>query len=316
MINNYNLNKLTLPAFLVSLTIMVSFTFVISTGLFTILNSFKEVNFFILWPIVSSIFFCILTSINYAVNTLPLKKSFNIGSLKIDNSYFFKPELAEQRDEEKYYTKFKELEKEYYDLQHNLDDLYKEITEKTKLLDNEYYLSNIFIRHHVNSSRLIRSFANLMKENNSNWKYEFINNVLDECCTILMNNDADKSSSVYFIENEHLKMYAYNRIEFSSSRNRKFKKGEGFAGEIWNSNESKLINDISNSKYFEGRYTPKHKYGSIIGLPISIGDTVYGVLNIQGEDKNAFNEDDLTSARFYAEICALAHLYDILKVDK
>ena len=171
------------------------------------------------------------------------------------------------------------------------------------------------VRHHKNSSRLVRTLVQLLEEKKSDWKKEFCNNVLDECGTVLQKDRADKSSSIYLINNrEQLEVYAYNRIEFSSSRQRKFSKGEGFAGGIWASGESMLINDIEDNDLFTGEFAPTHEYNSILGIPIKVGNKIYGVLNIQSEKKNGFSEDDLRTVVFYADMCALAHYYDIINM--
>ncbi|GGA91473.1 hypothetical protein GCM10008025_37500 [Ornithinibacillus halotolerans] len=85
---------------------------------------------------------------------------------------------------------------------------------------------------------------------------------------------------------------------------------------MWSYGQTVLINDIKNSKFFEGEIAPKHEYGSILGVPIKIGDEVFGVLNIQSEHKNGFTHDDERSIRFYADMCALAHYYDRININK
>src|SRR5699024_4863775 len=104
-----------------------------------------------------------------------------------------------------------------------------------------------------------------------------------------------------------LEMYVYNRIEFSSSRKRRFKYEEGFAGHVWSYGETVLINNIKDSSFFKGEFAPRHEYGSILGIPIKVDEEVVGVLNIQSENV------DERSMKFYADMCALAHYYDIIK---
>ncbi|MBU9711691.1 GAF domain-containing protein [Evansella tamaricis] len=129
--------------------------------------------------------------------------------------------------------------------------------------------------------------------------------------TILLEDRSDKSSTIYFINNDdELEMFAYNRIEFSSSRERRFKQGQGFAGYIWESGETKLVSNVNNSEYFQGVYAPRHEYGSILGVPIKVGNSVVGVLCIQSEDIDEFQKDDERTVVFYADMCALAHFYD------
>jgi putative methionine-R-sulfoxide reductase with GAF domain len=213
----------------------------------------------------------------------------------------------------------KELIKENEDLKENVEkleeyniELLEELENKGLEMDEITYISDIFIRHHKNASRLVRSLTQLMAEGKESWKYEFCNNVLDECVTILLEDRADKSSTIYFInEKDELEMFAYNRIEFSSSRERFFKKGTGFAGHIWDTGEALLINDVVNDEnYFQGEFAPVHEYGSILGVPIKIGKEVVGVLCIQSENMDDFDEDDERTVAFYAEMCGLAQFYD------
>ncbi|WP_079504803.1 GAF domain-containing protein [Mesobacillus jeotgali] len=209
-----------------------------------------------------------------------------------------------------------ELNKKIEDLEEINIDLIEEVELKAIDLDEVTYISDIFIRHHKNASRLVRSLIQLLDEGKPTWKYEFCNNILDECVTILLEDRADKSSTIYFIEEEELKMFAYNRIEFSSSRERVFKKGEGFAGHIWDVNQTVLINNVNEeNEHFQGKFAPKHEYGSILGVPIRIGKKVVGVLCIQSEDPEDFAEDDERTVVFYADMCGLAHFYDKMLIS-
>jgi putative methionine-R-sulfoxide reductase with GAF domain len=150
----------------------------------------------------------------------------------------------------------------------------------------------------------------LIKESKNEWRIEFCNNVLDECVTTLKKDRADKSASIFFIENDELSMFSYYRIDFDSSRGRKFKKGDGFAGDIWESMQFKTIEDVSQHESFANDLSPHHHYQSIIGCPIQIGTEVYGVLCIQSEQKNGFDKEDEIPIKFYADICALAYFCD------
>ena len=42
-------------------------------------------------------------------------------------------------------------------------------------------------------------------------------------------------------------------------------------------------------------------------------EEVVGVLNIQNENVDGFTHDDERSVKFDADMCALAHYYDIIK---
>ena len=236
----------------------------------------------------------------------------SIGTTNISN-FMYHPDFEKQYDsiilKENKQLKTKINEQEQYS-----DELLDELETKDLELEQVAYISDIFIRHHKNASRLVRSLLQLLNEGSLHWKWEFCNNILDECVTILLEDRADKSSTIYFINGDNkLEMFAYNRIEFSSSRRRMFKKGEGFAGHIWEMGETELVSDVLNSPYFEGEYAPRHEYGSILGVPIKIGAKVARVLCIQSEDIDEFHKDDERTVIFYADMCALAHFYDKLK---
>ena len=192
--------------------------------------------------------------------------------------------------------------------------LLDELEVKDIELENVQYVSETFIRHHKNSSRLIRSLTSLIDENHSGWTTEFYNNVLDECITVLHQDRSDKSSTLYIIEDDVLKMTAYHRVNFTSTRSREFEYGEGFAGNIWKTGEVELVSNICTSTYFKGDFSPNHNYGSIIGLPVKINHTVVGVLCIQSEGVDGFIDGDIDTLKFYADVCALAYHYDNINV--
>lgn len=300
-------------SYLISCAITIGFLLAIASLIDSILPQ-KNITVFKMGVIISAI--CGIISITniYArllrssPNPIPFI-SINIPNFLYDKHFedeikLFDKQLIEENKNYKNYA---------IELESTLDLYIDELDKKDRELETESYITDIYIRHHQNTSRLVRSLLQLMEENKRNWKWEFCNNVLDECVTVLEKDRADKSSSVYFInEKRELEMFAYNRIEFWSSRNRKFKKDEGFAGNVWSYKDKVLINDISKSKFFTEEFKPKHEYGSILGVPIMIGDNVVGVLCIQSEDKNGFTQDDERTVKFYADMCALAHFYDTL----
>ncbi|GIO24103.1 GAF domain-containing protein [Oceanobacillus sp. J11TS1] len=267
---------------------------------------------------VKSIFLVICSAITIIFSTMALAREIRSNSDVVSLGTANIPNFMYHKDFEKHDSNDLKLIKENATLQSELqqqEEYNEKLLDELELKDNELvevgYISDIFIRHHKNASRLVRSLLQLLHEGKPYWKWEFCNNVLDECVTILLEDRSDKSSTIYFInEQNELEMFAYNRIEFSSSRNRKFKKGEGFAGHIWKTGKTVLISNVSESIYFQGTHAPRHEYGSILGVPIKIGKDIVGVLCIQSEDINEFKEDDKRTVIFYADICALAHFYD------
>lgn len=225
--------------------------------------------------------------------------------------YFEDVSLEEMRVMQEENMKIKEDNKK---LESFTDSLLDELEVKDLELENVQYVSETFIRHHKNSSRLIRSLTSLIDEDHSGWTTEFYNNVLDECITVLHQDRSDKSSTLYTVDGNILKMTAYHRINFTSTRSREFGYGEGFAGNIWKTGEVELISNICKSAYFKGDFSPNHNYGSIIGLPVKINHTVVGVLCIQSEGIDGFIEEDINTLKFYADVCALAYHYDNINV--
>lgn len=264
------------------------------------------------WITVFVTIFVITSGLSKYLRTNP--NDVSIGFTNIPNFMYDNDFVTEQHYRDKsLIEKNNQLETKIEELEDINVDLIEELELKAIDLDEVTYISDIFIRHHKNASRLVRSLIQLMDEGEENWKYEFCNNVLDECVTILLEDRADKSSTIYFINNDQLEMFAYNRIEFTSSRERVFKKGEGFAGYIWEINQTLLINDVTkDNEHFQGEFAPKHEYGSILGVPIRIGKNVVGVLCIQSEKIEDFDEDDERTVIFYADMCGLAHFYDTI----
>lgn len=236
-----------------------------------------------------------------------------IGGIGLPN-YLYDPEFEKQ-----FFTDNKLLKENEFLRQNNeklnelLNDLYRHNENYKNLVNDLEYISDIFVRHHNNTSRLIRSLSQLWREGKDTWLWEFCSNVLDECVTTLTKDRADKSSLIYFINDNKFEIYAYNRIDLSLSGNGKYEISQGFAGSIRSKNAPEIVQDLSLDDRFTGELAPNHDYGSILGYPIRIGKEVIGVLCILSEIKNGFAEDDLVMVSFYADICGLAKLCDTVK---
>lgn len=185
--------------------------------------------------------------------------------------------------------------------------------EKDVLLEESKTFANIFVRYSKNASRLVRSLHKLLGEKSENWKKEFMNNVLNECVTTLFSDKANKSSSLFLVNDSgELEIFAYNRIDTQSAREKKFKPGEGFAGLVWQTGETMKLDDV----YIDGGWSEKEEhldhYLSIIGTPVRVKDKIVGVLCIQSEELYGFEQDDEVMTRFYADICGLAEYCDMI----
>ncbi|SOC40640.1 GAF domain-containing protein [Salinicoccus kekensis] len=208
----------------------------------------------------------------------------------------------------------KALQNELAQLKEFTETLLHELELKDEELEDIQYVSETYIRHHKNSSRLIRTLMGLMADGGPGWVTEFYDNVLDESITVLHRDRADKSSTLFMADDGKLKMAAYHRVNLISVDTREFSPGEGFAGRIWETGEVELVNNINESSYFEGDFSPIHNYGSVIGLPVKINQATVGVLCIQSEGIDGFIEEDVDTLKFYADICGLAYYYDNMNV--
>ncbi|MBP3953089.1 GAF domain-containing protein [Bacillus suaedae] len=172
---------------------------------------------------------------------------------------------------------------------------------------------SVFIRHHQNTSRIMGSMSFLLEENSGKKVYvdEMLKNVLSESVTVLTKDQSDKSVALFEIkEDQKLHIREYFRIGARSARSRRFKKGEGFAGSIWEKGFAEMVQDVSQDKRFNKKQNGRYSFLSIMGMPIKVGDTIIGVLCIQSENIEGFSEDDLLAIEFYVNVCATLLLYD------
>jgi putative methionine-R-sulfoxide reductase with GAF domain len=158
----------------------------------------------------------------------------------------------------------------------------------------------ILIRHDENARRLLNSAAYLAYMGESNFRNEMLNNILSECLTCLEKDHSDKSVALFKVNDDELRIEHYIRLAARSARDVRFKKGEGFAGMIWDKGEVQYIPDISNAGSFFGSLKPSEDYNSIVGIPIRVNSDVLGVLCVQSEIIDGFSAQDLRTLRFYA----------------
>jgi len=72
------------------------------------------------------------------------------------------------------------------------------------------------------------------------------------------------------------------------------------------SGETVVVNDLAKHPLFAEAAEVKNWSGSIVGIPVKIGDRVVGVLNIAHQKTNAFSDMDLRLLRLLADQAALA----------
>jgi putative methionine-R-sulfoxide reductase with GAF domain len=183
-----------------------------------------------------------------------------------------------------------------------------------KLIEDVHFFQQklgVFLRHHDNTNRIISSlnyFTNTREK--SEYIQRLLKDILTECITILQKNQSDKSITLFQIEGDKLIIKEYVRINVNSFEKRTFKIGEGFAGSIWETKEDTIINQIDYEDPRFGSFKPNHQFRSILGVPLLVDQTMFGVLCIQSEISEGFHEDDLRTVKFYAHMCTLLLQYD------
>ena len=192
------------------------------------------------------------------------------------------------------------------------EELINELKKTLGIFDSKI---RVLLRHHDNTNRLIKSLNFLSKENNENFQSQMLGHILAECMTILEKDQSDKTITLFQVIGERLVIKDSVRINAESVAKRSFEKGTGFAGSIWSKGEAEIVNKIDrdDSRFKDGGLaaTP---IGSILGFPLKVEDDILGVLCLQSEAEDGFNEADLRAVEFYARMCTFILLYD--KIEK
>lgn len=172
----------------------------------------------------------------------------------------------------------------------------------------------VLLRHHDNTNRLIKSLNYLTKKDEGLVETQMIGHILAECMTVLEKDQSDKTITLFQVSGEKLTIKESVRINAESVFKRSFDKGEGFAGSVWESGIATIVNSIEDDdqRFTDGGLaaTP---IGSILGFPLKVEEDIYGVLCLQSEAADGFNEADLRAIEFYARMCTFILLYDKMR---
>ncbi|MCM3240738.1 GAF domain-containing protein [Heyndrickxia oleronia] len=174
----------------------------------------------------------------------------------------------------------------------------------------------VLLRHNENVNRLIKSLNFLYLKNDKDFSKQMLKHILSECITILEKDQSDKSISLFSVINEELKIVESVRINAESISKRSFKKGEGFAGYIWDKGEAIIVNQIEEEDERFKSKLPTSPIGSIMGIPLIVDELILGVLCLQSETQDGFNNADLRTVEYYSRMCTLILLYDKMKNNK
>ena len=302
--------------FLCYLTAIISLLIIayILTGLLSeITNSALkklEINFYVtrfrIYSYFAAIFTFVIISRHIGDNWRSNDRAEIGTSVTNFKNFFFDPSFKKNPTASEY----SELRKFFIMQKAVIKDLQNKSKQLVEINKNYETKIMIHVRHNDNANRLLDSF-NYYVNRNENFVDKLLRDTLTECVTVLQRDLNDKSISLFEVKENQLVIREYSRISALSAATRTFKKGEGFAGSIWEKNRYEIVNQIDsqNDLRFKG-YEPRHRFKAIVGIPLSIEDVILGVLCIQSENEDGFNESDVRTLEFYARICTLLLQYD------
>ncbi len=209
---------------------------------------------------------------------------------------------------------YKNLQRKYKAIQAFLKKSLNTVDQYGKAIQKFESKLRVLIRHNDNSNRLIKSYNYLYGIRDKYFVEKMLNNILEECITVLEKDQSDKSISLFQVKEDKLIIKESVRINAESVAKRSFQKGEGFAGYIWEIGKAEMVNNIEKGdQRFAVGDIPTTSIGSILGFPLMVEKDIIGVLCIQSESEDGFNEADFRTVEFYARMCTLIFLYDKIK---
>jgi PAS domain S-box-containing protein len=116
------------------------------------------------------------------------------------------------------------------------------------------------------------------------------------------------------VEDAHIFSYDGETLTFESSLWHDGRRGEifseprkdGLTYKTAQSGEAIVINDFTQHPMFKEKAALENWKGSIVGIPIKIGERVVGVLNVAHQETHAFKETELRMLRLMGDQAALA----------
>lgn len=131
--------------------------------------------------------------------------------------------------------------------------------------------------------------------------------------------------SIFLLDNQYEELieratvFGFKDAQPDVELKNKFKAGTGVAGEVFNSNLPKLINNVKKDKSFEKKDSNFSAPRSLICVPMSIKETPIGVMNIVNRRQGKFSDEDLQTALTMSNQAAVviekARLFNLATVD-
>jgi Amt family ammonium transporter len=84
-------------------------------------------------------------------------------------------------------------------------------------------------------------------------------------------------------------------------------RGEGLAGRVWASGEPMVVDDYDTWVGRSVRLLHEHPMGSVVGVPLTAGGEIVGVLGVaSGPDRPAYGADDVAAVSRFAQLASVA----------
>lgn len=197
----------------------------------------------------------------------------------------------------------------------NLETIFKNydhLVNNQNILLEKYALVNDKLKNNNEIKEIMLEVSNSIIEIDNTEK--FFNLILEKLISII--DDADKGSFIILNENNFLEYKAAVGFDVDKLKKVKFKIEETF---LWQKNFGNItkpciINDIrsfNSDSLNDKTYKALEDIEALdvkttLSTPIIIDNKLYGMINIDSLNKNAFNEDDLLIAEYFSNQISIA----------
>lgn len=114
-------------------------------------------------------------------------------------------------------------------------------------------------------------------------------------------------------------VYGFEDARFDQELKQKFKTGVGIAGEVFNSGQPRLIQNVRKEKNFEIKPGEADNLRSLLCVPLMVKEAAIGVMNVVNRREGRFSHDDLQTALTMANQAAVviekARLFNLATID-
>ncbi len=118
---------------------------------------------------------------------------------------------------------------------------------------------------------------------------------------------------------ERALVYGFDDAQPNPELKQKFKMGAGVAGEVFNSGQPKLVQNVRKEKSFEAGPPENESIKSLLCVPLMVKESAIGVMNIVNRREGRFNHEDLQTALTMANQSAVviekSRLFNLATID-